>query len=90
MITAEPDNKSEHNKALGIVKLIRITDDDDEAVRMLRAYGSGMAIEFADHIVRYDGQVAVLYGRNEKLPNDDNAVDVEDLFNEWYTQYKDK
>ena len=39
------------------------------------------AVEFADHIVRYNGQVAVLYGKDEKLRDSD--IDVVDLYDEF-------
>ena len=46
-------------------------------------------LEFHDdnYIVRYNGQVAVLYGKNEKMRERD--TDVEDLFEEWYTKHKE-
>ena len=53
----------------------------DDIINLMESYAKEHAIEFADHIIRYNGQVAVLYGRDEKMREKD--TDVTDLYTKW-------
>ena len=54
---------------------------------MIKSYAKQHAIDFADYIVRYNGQVAVLYGKDEKMRERD--TDVTDLYTEWINTPKE-